>query len=123
MRLCKKHFLVGFPGGSAGKESTCDVGDLGLIPGLGRSPGEKNGHPLQYSGLENSMDCVVHGVAKSRTRLSNFHFYVQLNSWLKVSNVSIIGLREEILFLKKLANALPFVIVVCELLLYSQHEK
>ena len=69
------------------------------------------------------MDCVVHGVAKSRTRLSNFHFYVQLNSWLKVSNVSIIGLREEILFLKKLANALPFVIVVCELLLYSQHEK
>ena len=50
---------------SAGKESTCNVGDLDLIPGLGRSPGEGNGYPLQYSGLENSMDCIVHGVAES----------------------------------------------------------
>ena len=48
---------MGFPGGSAGKESTDNVGDLGLIPGLGRSPGEGKGYPLQYSGLENSMDC------------------------------------------------------------------
>ena len=62
-----------FPGGSAGKESTCNVGDLGSIPGLRRSPGEGNGSPLQYSGLENSMDYIVHGVAKSRTRLSDFH--------------------------------------------------
>ena len=46
---------------------------LGTIPGLGRSPGEGNGYPLQYSGLENSMDCIVHGVAKSRIRLSSFH--------------------------------------------------
>ena len=52
-------------GGSAGKESTCKVGDLGLIPGLGRSPGEGNRYPLQYSGLENSMDCIVHGVTKT----------------------------------------------------------
>ena len=59
--------------GSAGKESACNAGDLGLIPGLGRSPGEGKGYPLQYSGLENSMDCIVHGVAKSRTRLSDFH--------------------------------------------------
>ena len=50
------------------------MGDLGSIPGLGRSPGEGNGYPLQYSGLENSMDCVVHGVAKSQTQLSDFHF-------------------------------------------------
>ena len=64
-----------FPCDSAGKESTCNVGDLGWIPGLGRSPGEEKGYPLQYSGLENSMDCIVHGVAKSRTRLSNFHFH------------------------------------------------
>ena len=64
----------GFPSGSAGKESVCNVGDLGLIPGLGRSPGEGKGYPLQYSGLENFMDYVVHGVTKSRTRLSNFHF-------------------------------------------------
>ena len=63
-----------FPGDSASKESTCNAGDLGLITGLGRSPGEGKGYPLQYSGLENSMDCIVHGVAKSRIQLSNFHF-------------------------------------------------
>jgi len=61
-----------FPCGSAGKESTCNAGDLGSIPGLGRSPGEGKGYPLQYSGLENSMDCIVHGVTKSQTRPSNF---------------------------------------------------
>ena len=65
---------VGFPGGSAGKESACNVGDQGSIPGLGRSPGEGKGYPLQYSGLENSMDCIVHGVTKSQTRLSDFQF-------------------------------------------------
>ena len=68
----------GFPGSSAGKESTCNAGDLGLIPGLGRSPGEGNGYPLQYSCLENPMDrgawqATVHGVTKSRTRLNDFH--------------------------------------------------
>ena len=56
---------MGFPGGSAGKESACNVGDKGSIPGLGRSLGEGNGYPLQHSGLENSMDCKVHGVTKS----------------------------------------------------------
>ena len=55
------------PFGSAGKESACSVGDLGSVPGLGRSPGEGKGYPLLYSGLENSMDCRVHGVAKSQT--------------------------------------------------------
>ena len=53
-----------FPGGSAGAESTCSAGDLGLITGLGRSPGEGNSYPLQYSGLENSMAYIVHGVYK-----------------------------------------------------------
>ena len=57
----------GFPCGSAGKESACNVGHLGLIPGLGRSPGEGKHYPLQYSGPENSMDSIVHGVIKSRT--------------------------------------------------------
>ena len=52
--------FLGFPCGSAGKESACNVGDLGLVPGLGRSPGEGKGYPLQYSSLENSMDCIVH---------------------------------------------------------------
>ena len=66
-------FLLGFPGGSAGKESTCNVRDLGLIPG--RSPGEGISYPLQYSGLEKSMYCIVHGVTKSRTQLSNFYFH------------------------------------------------
>ena len=59
--------FLGFACGSAGKESTCHVGDLGLIPELGRSPGEGNGYPLQYFGLENSMDCIVLGVTKSQT--------------------------------------------------------
>ena len=66
--------MLGFPGGSDGKASACNVGDLGSIPGLGRSPGEGNGYPLQYSGLENSTDrgawpATVHRVAKSWTRL------------------------------------------------------
>ena len=52
---------MGFPGGSDSKESACNMGDLGLIPGLGRFPGEGKGYPFQYSGLENSMDCIVHG--------------------------------------------------------------
>ena len=58
---------TGFPCGSAGKESAYNVGDLGSIPGLGRSPGEGKGYPLKYSGLKNSKDYVVYGVAKSQT--------------------------------------------------------
>ena len=65
---------MGFLHSSAGKESTCNAGDLDSVPGLGRSPGEGNGDPLQYSGLETSMDSIVHGVAKSWTRLSNLNF-------------------------------------------------
>ena len=69
---------MGFPDGSDDKESACNAGHLGLIPGLGRSPSEGNSYPLQCSGLENSMDsrawqATVHGVAKSQTQLSNFH--------------------------------------------------
>ena len=70
---------LGFPGGSAGKESACNMWALGLIPGLGRSSGEGNGYPLQYSGLENSKDCIVHGVTKSQTQLSDFHFHRSLS--------------------------------------------
>ena len=62
--------LLGFPCGSASQESAYNVGGLGLIPGLGRSPGDRKCDPLQYSGLENPMDYTV---AKSQTRLSNFH--------------------------------------------------
>ena len=67
--LCLQFFY-----GSAGKESGCNVGDLGLIPGLGRFPGEGKGYPLQYSGLENSINYIVHGVAKSQMFNSDFHF-------------------------------------------------
>ena len=71
--------MKGFPCGLAGKESTCNVGDLGSIPGLGRYPGEGKGYPLQYSGLDNSMDCIVLWVVKSQTRLSDFHFTLELD--------------------------------------------
>ena len=72
------NICMGFPGGSDGKESACNEGDLGLIPGLGRSPGRGHGNPLQYSGLENSMNCIVPGVAKSQIQLSHFHFHKPL---------------------------------------------
>ena len=62
--------------GSAGKEPSCNAGDLGSIPGLARSPGEGKGYLLQYSGLENTMACIVHVVAKSWTQLSDFHYYM-----------------------------------------------
>ena len=69
--------VLGFLDSSAGKESACNAGDPILIPGLGRSPGERTCYPLQYSGLENSMDCIVHGVAKSQTQLSDFYSLTQ----------------------------------------------
>ena len=75
-------FLV-FPGGSAGKESACNVGDLGLIPMLGRSLGKGNGYPLQYSSLENSMGYIVNGVEKSWIGLSDFHVHLQRQKYRK----------------------------------------
>ena len=68
--------IFGLPCGSAGKESACVMGDLGSMPELERSPGEGNSYPHQYSGLENSVDCIVHEVAKSRTRPSDFRSLV-----------------------------------------------
>ena len=79
-RICFNLFIFywDIPDSSVGKESTSNVGDLGSIPGLGRSPGEGKGYPLQYSGLENLMDCIVHGVAKSQTQLiDSLHFTSQ----------------------------------------------
>ena len=67
--------ILGLPCGSAGKESACNVGDLGLIPGLGRSPEEGKGYLLQYSGKKNCKDCIVHGVTKCWTWLNDFHFH------------------------------------------------
>ena len=82
---------MGFPGSSDGKASACNVGDLGLICGLGRSPGEGNGNPLQYSCLENSTDggawwVIVHGVAKSQTQLRDF-ISLHFNKWSITSKI------------------------------------
>ena len=83
-RLSNFTFILSFPGSSHGKVSACNAGDLGLIPGLGRSPGERNDDPLQCSCLENPTDggalqATVHGVAKSRTRMSNFTYALLLS--------------------------------------------
>ena len=85
---------LGFPGYSAGKEFACNAEDPGSIPGSGRSPGEGHGYPLLYSDLENSMDCIVHGVTKSQTWLSGFHFHSQkTQSFLETKErVSVKGL-------------------------------
>ena len=77
--------FLGFPCGSAGKEYTCNVGDLVSIPGSGRSPGEGKGYPLKYSGLENSMDCIVHGVTRSQTWLNDFQVSLPYDSVCKES--------------------------------------
>ena len=79
-KLCTPVFL-GLHCGLAGKESACNAGELGSIPGLGRYPEGGKGYPLQYSGLENSMGCMVHGVTKSQTRLSDFHFSPETQGW------------------------------------------
>ena len=77
LKKCTVELSRGVPGGPDSKESACNVGDPGSIPGLGRSPRERNGYPLQYSGLQNSMDCIVHRMAKSQTRLNDFHSCTQ----------------------------------------------
>ena len=82
-QLSDLHSLIcmfwGFPSNSAGKESACNARDPGSIPGSGRPPGEGKGYPLQDSGLENSTDSLVHGVAKSQTGLSDYHFHFHLH--------------------------------------------
>ena len=78
--------VSGFPGSSAGKEYACNVGDLGSIPGLGRSSGEGKGYPLQNSGLEHFMECIAHEVTKSGTRLSDCIFTFHFHSSVSVSS-------------------------------------
>jgi len=97
---------LGFPCGSAGKESTCNVGDLGSIPGLGRSPGEGKGYPLQYSGLENAMVSIVYGVTKSLTQLNDFHFHTLRNPLKK--GLGTCGGIETLLPLYSLSHNLNF---------------
>ena len=83
-----KEIFLGFPCVSAGKESACNVGELGSIHGLGRSPGEGKGYPLQYSGLENSMGCIVHRVAESDTT-EQLSLSTRFKAQFKYSHVSL----------------------------------
>ena len=98
--------FLGLPGSSASKESVCNAGDLGSIPGLGRYPGEGKGYSLQYSGL---MDCIVPGVAKSWTRLSDFHFTSLhlVAQWLRICLANRRGLSEVPLW-KEVATPLQY---------------
>ena len=83
--------FLGFPFGSVRKESACNVGDLGSIPGLGRSPREGKGCTLQYSGLENSMNCIFHGITKNLTWPSAFHFTLTLSNLLSSRSLKTAG--------------------------------
>ena len=94
---------MGFPSASAGKESACNAGDLSSIPGLGGSPGEGYGNPLQCSCLENPMDC--HGVAESQTPLSDFHFqWVYACSYFSTLFVSTFYILSLLLIMKSLTT-------------------
>ena len=98
-----------FPGGSAGKESACNTGDLSLIPGLGRSSGEGNGYPLKYSGLENSKDFIFHGMTESWTQEwheSDFHFHSRCMRYL---DLDILCLR----YLSNIQVAVLFGLWLC----------
>ena len=98
LKKCLRYSLhMGFPGGSDGKESACNAGDLGLIPRSGRSPGEGNGNPLQYSCLENAMDrgawwVTVYGVTKSQIRLSDFHLLTHTYNLASYLQLQVLGL-------------------------------
>ena len=97
------------------KESACNAGDLGSIPELGRFPGEGKGYPLQYSGLENSMDYIVHGVAKSQTRLSDFHYFYSVRRKIWKNFIFIVflplgkgtNIQKCIMFLLKNDDSIP----------------
>ena len=95
------HMIWGFPCGTAGKESSCNAGDLDLIPGLGRFPGEGQGYPLQHSGLKNSMDCIVHGVTKSQTWLSDFHCHFHWTHAVCLSLERLMSTDGDILYVSR----------------------
>ena len=112
--------------GSDGKASVCNAGDLGLIPGLGRSPGEGNGSPLQYSCLENPMDggaclAAVHGVAKSRTRLSDFTFTFMIASSQFMKGIKGTNFLSFFFFFFFSENAFPS-ILPCEKFHLTSHK-
>ena len=101
--ILENHSVMGFPGGSDGKESACGVEDLDLIPGLGRSPGGGKGYPLPFSGLENSMHCITHGAAKSWTQLSMIEV-ANLKYWWTTTclPVPFVIIKPKLQMLKKL---------------------
>ena len=108
---------LGLPGGSVSKESACNAGDLGLTPGLGRSPGEGIGYPLQSSCRENSTDrgawwATVHRITKSRTLLSNKHTYTRSRSSFPIFIVIVVFLSSILLLLVYLSVVLYFILII-----------
>ena len=89
------HVTFGLPLSSVGKESACNAGDPGLIPELEKSAAEGIGYPLQYSGLENSMNCIVHGFAKSLTWLSDFYFHFQVTFTLWIYEIYLYNITRK----------------------------
>ena len=119
LKLIAITLFLGFPGGSEVKVSASNAGDLGSIPGSGRSPGEGNGNPLQYSCLENPMDrkawqAKVHGVAKSQTQLSNFtfrqSFYYQRDFFSSLPEMKVLNIKEKQEFGEACFNIYKFII-------------
>ena len=101
-----------FPYRSVGKESTCNAGDPGSIPGSGRSPGEGKGYLLQYSGLENFMDYTVRGVAKSQTRLSDLHFHLTFIVDLDLDFVADLLSAVSVIHIATLSDSVPLYVTI-----------
>ena len=99
IKMTFPHSFWGFPHSSIGKESACNAGDPGLIPELGKSAGEGIGYPLKYSGLENSMNCIVHGFAKSLTWLNDFYFHFQVTFTLWIYEIYLYNITRKRLLL------------------------
>ena len=119
------HHTPGFSDSSVGKESACNAGDPGSIPGSGRSPEEGIGCPLQYSGLENSMDCIVYGVTKSQTWLSDLHFHITITPYTKINLKYFKGLNKRHKLLKENRGKtfLARIVVIFSLIRFPRQNK
>ena len=108
-----------FADSSVGKQSACNAGDPGSIPGLGRSPGEGNGYPLQYSGLKISTDCLVRGVSKGQTWLSDFQFSLSLKTAMLLDGW-LLRIRFLLLLIYSFSTMLNKLPLWCQLVIQKQ---